>query len=342
MEEEIDELIKSRDYLIDTQYAIEPWLVTYKTFSTISWVLLVFTSWKAFVEKKSTYFLLEILNNTIFGEENFDYDNDNIYVLPLFIKLKLFHTFVMVLIIFGFINYIIYTMFRPNNKIDEGIFGKISKFNFIPLLLVSIIFSLMDSVYPLTKDSKLVNNITYYEYNNREIVMNMIIVILLLIFSILAFVSLILVYIYTDLSSNYIALISIKKGTYSSLLMLLWHNIFNCIFAIRFFNLLKTTSNKEQVAFIEDFFTTVRTYCPPVFGIGVIVFAFLFKDVIALFNNVLMNIGMLINLLQFFEPENKNNKVSIVEVAIHSLIILISIGGFFVFICSRFDSKLIK
>ena len=61
--EENSNLIASQDFTsTDNNYAIEPVLVMYKTFSLISWISLAYYSLKACLELNSTYFLLPILN----------------------------------------------------------------------------------------------------------------------------------------------------------------------------------------------------------------------------------------------------------------------------------------
>ena len=124
-------------------------------------------------------------------------------------------------------------MIKANQTIDNAFFGKISKFHFIPLFLVSVIFLLMKNV----------NLISYSEsssgivYNINQKNMSEILVIVILVFTAVALVSLFIIYKETDLSCNYILHISIKKGVYSSLLVLLLHNIFNCIIALKFIKL---------------------------------------------------------------------------------------------------------
>ena len=227
-EENLNLLASQDNIATDNNYALDPILVVYKTFSVISWILLMYSSWEAFVEKHSTYFLLKILNE---GRTIYD-DNKDTYTFPLNIKLTIFQAFITVLIIFGFINYIIYTMIKANQTIDNAFFGKISKFHFIPLFLVSVIFLLMKNV----------NLISYSEsssgivYNINQKNMSEIFVIVILVFTAVALVSLFIIYKETDLSCNYILHISIKKGVYSSLLVLLLHNIFNCIIALKFIN----------------------------------------------------------------------------------------------------------
>ena len=115
------------DFLLETNYnIIEPNLYIYKTLSFISWIFLVYSSLKNFYEQNMTYFLLEILNvgkTNLFLKESFTF--------PMLIKLRLLHTFITIVIIIGFINYIIYTIIKPNQIIEDGIFGKVSKLNSI-------------------------------------------------------------------------------------------------------------------------------------------------------------------------------------------------------------------
>lgn len=345
MEEEKTNLKSSQLIVVDTHYAIEPNLVIYKTFSIISWILLLYFSWKAFVEQNTTYSIIYILNfgrntNTkllFLGQE---------IILPFLIKLKLYHTFITVLIIFGFINYIIFTMLRPNIKIDEGLFGKISKFHFIPLLLVSAIFILMENVYHFKVKLRTIGDAKYYEYEQNELSMNWTIVLLLLIFSVLAFISLFIVYIKTDLGCNYILLLSVKKGVYSSLLVLLLHNIGDFIISFLYINLLKKTENDSQLSKLEDYFELSNFIASPIFGVIIIVFSFVCKDVVALFNNILIYIGMLLNVLANIKLD-KNGKIDIYkiptfEIIIDCAIFVFSFAGLFFFSCSKLDTKLIK
>ena len=318
-------LLASQDFIVtDNNYAIDPILVVYKTFSAISWILLMYSSWEAFVEKNSTYMLLNIIN-----EGRIDYYTA--FIFPLNIKLSIFQAFITVLIIFGFFNYIIYTMIKANQNLDNAFFGRISKFHFIPLLLVSIIFLLMKNVNMITLEEK------YYEYNKDQINMTRLLVVVIFAFTILAFISLFIIYIKTDISCNYILHISIKKGVYSSLLVLLFHNIFNCIIAFKFINDLGDTKK------IYEFFRLSRKIFCPLMGILTIIFAFIFNDVIALFSNLLMYIGMLTSVkLKIEGIEDKNDEGIAQEIITDAIIVLASFIGLFFFSCNRFEKRLLN
>ena len=328
-EENLNLLASQDNIATDNNYALDPILVVYKTFSVISWILLMYSSWEAFVEKHSTYFLLKILNE---GRTIYD-DNKDTYTFPLNIKLTIFQAFITVLIIFGFINYILYTMIKANQTIDNAFFGKISKFHFIPLILVSVIFLLMKNV----------NLISYSEsssgivYNINQKNMSEILVIVILVFTAVALVSLFIIYKETDLSCNYILHISIKKGVYSSLLVLLLHNIFNCIIALKFINDL---GHKKK---IYEFFQLSRKIFSPLLGTLVIIFAFSFNDVTALFSNLLMYIGMLTSVkLNIKGVEDKNNEGIPQEIFTDASIIFTSFICLFFFYCNRCDRRLVK
>ena len=323
-------LLASQDFIVtDNNYAIDPILVIYKTFSAISWILLMYSSWEAFVEKNSTYMLLNIIN-----EGRRDY---TAFIFPLNIKLSIFQAFITVLIIFGFFNYIIYTMIKANQNLDNAFFGRISKFHFIPLLLVSIIFLLMKNVNMITLEKKYYDYTFHYEYNKDQIKMTRILVIVIFAFTILAFISLFIIYIKTDISCNYILHISIKKGVYSSLLVLLFHNIFNCIIAFKFINDLGDTKK------IYEFFQLSRKIFCPLLGILIYIFAFNFNDVIALFSNLLMYIGMLTSIKINIEGiEDKNDEGIAQEIFTDASIVLASFIGLFFFSCNKCEKRLLN
>ena len=333
-------LLASQDFIVtDNNYAIDPILVIYKTFSAISWILLMYSSWEAFVEKNSTYMLLNIINEGRI--DYFDYYSNRrdytAFIFPLNIKLSIFQAFITVLIIFGFFNYIIYTMIKANQNLDNAFFGRISKFHFIPLLLVSIIFLLMKNVNMITLEEKYYDYSFHYEYNKDQINMTRILVIVIFAFTILAFISLFIIYIKTDISCNYILHISIKKGVYSSLLVLLFHNIFNCIIAFKFINDLGDTKK------IYEFFRLSRKIFCPLLGILTIIFAFIFNDVIALFSNLLMYIGMLTSVKMNIEGiEDKNDEGIDQEIITDAIIVLASFIGLFFFSCNRFEKRLLN
>lgn len=342
---ENENLILSHSFNEDenNRYQLEPNNYKYKSLSMISWISLVFFSWKSFSEQNTTYFILEILNEGRLSDYNYDeqyyYKKGDEIAFPLFIKLSMLHTFITVLIIMGFINYVIYTMIKPSQLVDEGLFGKVSKFHFLPLSLVSAIFFFIENIQIIKKERKYDDNYhLYYEYNKNHITMNRLNFILIFFFTVTGFISLFIVYIKSKFSSNKIAILTIKKGVYSSLLVLLFHNIFNSIIAFKYIDIIE--DNVDIEIKLADFFRFSRIVFGPILGVGIIIFSFIFKDVIALFTNFLMFIGMLISLKTTNVGGDDEGIKE--EIIIDSCMIFSSFVGFFLFAIKKLDKKLFK
>ena len=324
------------DFLLETNYnIIEPNLYIYKTLSFISWIFLVYSSLKNFYEQNMTYFLLEILNvgkTNLFLKESFTF--------PMLIKLRLLHTFITIVIIIGFINYIIYTIIKPNQIIEDGILEKFQNCNFIPLCLVSTVFMMMDNINPIKKTQKIDNSgQKYYECLEQNLSMNRITIIIMICLTILALIFLIIVYCTTKFNNNNLLVsFSIKKGVYSSLIVLMLHHIFNCIVAIKYIDILNHIKYQEEERI--DFFNLARASISPIFGSTIIIFSVIFKDAISLFINLLMYIGMLINLLTSINISSKEGPLK--EFIVDIVMILVSFIWLFIFVIKKFDEKLLS
>ena len=323
-------------FLLEDNYnIIEPSLYIYKTLSFISWIFLLYSSLKNFYEQNMTYFLLELLNVGkiyLFRGESFAF--------PMLIKLRLLHTFITIVIIIGFINYIIYTIIKPNQSIEDGIFGKVSKLHFIPLCLVSTVFMMMENINPIKKTQKIDDSgQKYYECLEPNLSMNRITIIIMICLTILALIFLIIVYCTTKFNNNNLLVsFSIKKGVYSSLIVLMLHHIFNCIVAIKYIDILNHIKYQEEERI--DFFNLARVSISPIFGFTIIIFSVIFKDAISLFINLLMYIGMLMNILTKRNVSYKEG--SLKEFIIDIVMILVSLICLFIFVIKKFDEKLLS
>ena len=312
---------------------IEPKFYIYKTLSFISWIYLVYSSFKVFHEQNMTYFLLDLL----YKEENTYNIKSNYLTFPMLIKLRLLHTFISTLIIIGFISYIIFTIIKPMQSIEEAMFGKVSKLHFIPLCLISTVFMMMENINPMTKMEKKIDEThIYYEYSKSYLSMNMITIIIMLCLAFLAFVFLIIIYFTTNFNNNNLLVsYTIKKGVYSPLIVLMLHHIFNCIIAIKFINILEYTTDQQNK--LQEFFNLARQIMSPIFGCAIIIFSFVFKDVMALFINLLIYIGMLINIRVLINKRQQNK----IELIIDICMISISFIGLFFFVFKKLDDKLL-
>ena len=172
-----------------------------------------------------------------------------------------------------------------------------SKYHFIPLLLISLL-------YIIAKNAKNVRSNNYstilenYEYLRTLISFD-------LIFTIFGLISLVLVYIFTELNSEWYIVMAIKKGVYSTFIILLWYNFFHMIVSFKTINY-KIKINKEATT-DEDgdikFLRGTGISFTIIIGIGSLVFSFIFKDLMTAFTNFLIYMGMV---FAFF---NKNEYI---------------------------------
>jgi hypothetical protein len=179
--------------------------------SISSWVMLLITSWMPIlvlgVSKNEfiTYFWL-------FVKEKHTY-HESIGVLsqlPLNINFVVFNVIYILTLIIGTIGFIVYifSLFKGNNKVINGMFGETSKFHFIPLFLISGLFIIGES----------------YDDGENEFFFNDAKYICSIIFTVLSLITLILIAFRTQIESPWYAVLTINKGFYSCLLALLIYN----------------------------------------------------------------------------------------------------------------------
>ena len=173
------------------------------------------------------------------------------------------------LALFSFSLSLIIILYKEKISIFDEIFPSIHKFNFVPLLSISILFILGES----------------YEYNvsrweRRNIIG--------LFFNIIGIISLLFIYCNTKLTiiSGIKFIYIIKKGAYSSIITLEWYYlcyIFTNIFILYlpdeyYFSIIKILGIILSLAF----------------GMGSIIFSFFFKDIMVAFLSLIINIGCII------------------------------------------------
>ena len=225
------------------------------------WLILSFISWVLLISAQINTIQLKIPFNyidTLSNGEKYDY--------PEAIYCNLFpHVVFLTLTLIGFINYLIFTVYFRDEQVYLGLFDKFAKFHFIPLLAISGIY--------MTNELFL----NYRAYNFICLYINTAL-------SLVGIILLIIIYVKTKFNSKWFFALFIKKGTFSSLIMLLWGNI---ILNIHIFILFYRKRGTSSIyAFI---------LLPIIKGIGAIVFAFIFKDIMVLFINLLYNIKIIQN-----------------------------------------------
>lgn len=256
MEEENDEFNiqeiagKEEEVLLDN----EPHKNIWRVLSFISWVLLV-TSQLNSVQLNMPLSIIDIVPLKQLYDEDNEYINYNYFPQKVFLILSLI----------GFVNYLIYTFYLVNENVCSGLFDNFAKFHFLPFLIVSSLYIMTEAYGFFFFGLHLEDSYLIYLIFNAG-------------FSLIGLVLLIIVYVKTKLSNSWHINFFIKKGVYSSLIMLLWGNILLDVYIF--------TIKSEIV--ITIIIPTVRT-------IGAIIFSLIFKDIIVLFINLLYNLNTIAN-----------------------------------------------
>ena len=254
----------------DDEFVNNSNILKYKIYSIISWILLIYSSWMDLIDLNPPYSLFIIL---LFGRSRGKFPGVN----PIDIEIKTVHMFITILIIIGFINFLMLVILKEDKELENAMFGRITKYHFIPLLFTSGIFFLMEYIIPIGV--------------NDNIGMNKEVIITTFIFTFFALSSLFYIYVNTKIKNNHIILLTVKKGVYSSLIVLLLHTFFNCIITFRYIYILENP-NSNSLNDLNNLGTTGDRVISSLFGIFVISFSFIFKDIVALFVSFLMFVGI--------------------------------------------------
>jgi len=233
--------------------------------SIISWLFFLITGWiDACTEKYNLW--------TFWRYES------NFYIPAQMEKPLLMTVFFLTLIIatLGFFAFIAYSTFIQS-KVFDGMMGSISRFHFIPLACGGALFLIAETI------------------NDSEKPKNLIIA--ALVFSIIGFISLILVHQKTNMDPWYASLL-IKKATFSCLIALFTYSICYTIFQIQLLNELNNFSLAEIINyFIKGKNNLTKTFnnCGIAFSIVIgavnLCLSFVLKDIMISVMNLLIYIG---------------------------------------------------
>ena len=142
--------------------------------SIMSWILFALSMWVSYYNGTCIWYPYQSLYNYI--------SEDNGY-LPIEIsnQLPYLYTYFFLISIIAFAIYIIFTIYKKEKCLYEGMLGDLSKFHFIPLLLISALYIISTSCSYIPGDDY------YYKAYRRNITFD-------LIFTLLALGSLIMIY----------------------------------------------------------------------------------------------------------------------------------------------------
>ena len=176
------------------------------------------------------------------------------------------------------VSFILIIILINDTDIREGIFGKFSKFHFIPILCATSLY-IIGETYNQDNISK---DISY---------------IFSLIFSAIGLGSLIFIYVKTNME-KFITRFIIKKGLYSCLMVLFVYNLF---FTITVFIIKKISETKPLK--VLDWTKGCFIAFSVIIGIINLVLSFLLKDVVIPGMNLLIYLGMTISFFQLDERD---------------------------------------
>ena len=252
--------------------------------SLITWIFFIITIWASYHNQYTIWSPFNTFNL-------FDY-------MPLQIDIPWLQLYIFFISLVGFVFYLIFTTYKKNQNIIEGMLGNWSKYHFIPLLFIASLYIISQSC----RD---------YDYNGFENGLKKLKTLLIfnLIFTIIGFISLIVIYILTKLNSEWYIVMAIKKGVYSTFIILLWYNFFVTIIHLKKINIYlkayKDTSKAEEyVNNLKNFFKNAGISFTIIFGLGSLIFSVVFKDLMAAFTNFLLYLGMVIS----FFNKNKSQR----------------------------------
>ena len=273
--------------------------------SIISWVLLLITGWMSLGvpsfdnglgTKGSMFWLIEHINKDYAYGNSFDiyYVIFYIIIIPT-----------LILATAGFLVYIYSLFISKNDNVINGMFGNMSQFHFIPLLCISSLFIIGES---LDKGNTLFGAYTGIHMNVKKVhcAFN-------LIFDIIGLGSLIFIYINTKIYEPLYAVLTINKGTYSCFIALLVYDFFYVI----------TLSDIITNFYKNDYDISKRLkgygYAfSIIIGVANMFLSIFLKDIIIGFINILIYIGMIINFFKIKKDTKEflydNNGIGITQI----------------------------
>ena len=289
--------------------------------SILSWILLLFTAWNSYNQNSAFW--------DSFHSKYYSY----ICLSSFLMNMPLLKIFVLIISLCGFVVYIIFTTYKKNLNLYNDMLSSWSKFHFIPLLFISALFILGSNIRNYDDD------IDGYKYIKMLLIFD-------IIFTIIALISLIIIYIKTTLNCDWYIVMAIKKGTYSTFIVLLWYNFFYTIICLRTVDcFIIYRQNKKHSEFEDNLISLYKVtgiLFSILFSLGVFIFSLLFKDLMALFVNFLIYIGMVISFFNadaFIKESRKKNFNGEAEGIIDIIFMSLTLG-LIAFIAIRCSHKL--
>ena len=245
--------------------------------------IISFFSWILFISSKWNSYNISIKCSDLKMSGNYR---------PMLFDPKFYDLISLLICIAGFLNYMIQIIYKRNNNLYDSLFGKFTKFHFIPLIFYSILNIIKEAAivtinkpYNITSYNTRKCSAAYHLSNSFD---PKALYTLYLILNILTLLLLIILYIKTEMNCEWHSVMTIKKGIYSILIVEVWYQIFDSIFSLR---LIDVTGDDDAKT---DFLKMVGIFFNLIIGGGVLLFSFLFKNITVLFFNLIMYLAMII------------------------------------------------
>ena len=245
---------------------------SFEIISFISWILFISSKWNSYIYSVNTT-EIKMANN----------------YRTLLYDTKFYDLISLLMCISGFLIYMIHLIYKKNNNLFKGLFGQISKYHFIPLILYSIINMMKEAaLYAMIEPDPQIRS-EYYKYIPFSDAFDpKALFTFFLIFNIFTLFSFIFVYMKTEMNCEWYIVMTIKKGIYSILILECWFQIFESIYYLRFMDVYKDEEAKN------DFMKSAGIFLILILGGGAIIFSFIFKNITVLFFNLIIYLGMII------------------------------------------------
>lgn len=299
--------------------------------SIFSWLFFICSGWASIKYLGDKNYKIIWTINTLDLEENRSYKVDTYYPIQInYVVLYIIFIITLLFAVAGFFIYLIKSTCKKEKNIFEGMMGIWPRLHSFPLIIISFIFLLGEYFYPCYLE---IENEDYQKYFNRMKELK----IFGLAFSIIALISLIFIYIVTDLKTDkwYIVL-TIKKGTYSCLIILLWY--YFCYTVYQLSDSIHPNLNNDNDRYLKN---TLGIGFSSIIGIGSLIFSFLFKDIVAAIMNLLIYLGMTI----YFFSIDKNIKESYANKLADGVLDIIHIAfsiGMIVFLLIKYRKECLQ
>ena len=214
----------SNYHSIDDGDSNQSWLII----SIISWILFIVAIWHSYIKGNSLWNIFEYQ-----AIQYFSYLSQSSYY-PLEMQKEWLIIFIFLMSVIGFGVYLVFTTCKKKQSLTDGMLGSWSKFHFIPLLFIAALFIIAEN--SVNDDSSEES----FKYNKKLLIFD-------LIFTIIALALLIIVYIKTNLNCEWFIIMVIKKGLFSSFIVLLWYNFFFVIVNLRVVNYILNESRSDKM-----------------------------------------------------------------------------------------------